>query len=268
MKTLKPIKVVVLLGQSNMEGHSHISYLNRHFSNEQTNQYNNGFPLKIAFMSNRGLNNSNNKFVSVKTGQGIDPTRFGPEVGIAELLTKNGLNDEVFIIKYAVGATNLEVAWRSPSSENTGECYIESTKFIDRMLLNLENDGYLPKIHAFCYMQGESDACDGGHNEYYIYLLNLIKDLRKHYDRYASKDGIYFIDAGISDCSSWIHYQTINNAKKAISLIDDKYLFIDTLKYKLSYQKEPDFVADIHHYDSNASIILGHLFAEQIMKTL
>ena len=78
--------VVILAGQSNCEGHSHVTYLRKNTSESQREDYRNGFEnALIRFSSNRGTHKSGG-FVPVKEGMGVSTDRFGIEIGIAEAL--------------------------------------------------------------------------------------------------------------------------------------------------------------------------------------
>ncbi|MGI6734675.1 MAG: sialate O-acetylesterase [Bacilli bacterium] len=262
----KDTKVLILLGQSNMEGHSWTSYLLRHYNNDKIELYNAGLPVDIAFSCDFGTNNSNYEFITVKTGLGYNEDRFGPEIGIAEHLISVNRNNEFKIIKYAVGGTTLKNFWRSPSSGAPGECYARAIPFIHTMLKKLVASGYNPKVSAILFMQGESDACEGYHNEYEKLLFNFVKDLRHEFKAYAPKNGIYFIDALIKDQEIWTEHKIVNNAKRNLVKKLDNIVIVDTIAANLTVNNEPDGEPDLAHYDSDATIKLGHLFGEAITK--
>jgi hypothetical protein len=264
MNKPKDIKIIILLGQSNMEGHSCTSYLDRHFPPELVNYYTSPFKTEIAYNCDNGNNESYDEFVPVRVGQGYDSTRFGPEIGIAAHLEKAQRSDEFKIIKFAIGGTSLEVFWRSPSSGIPGLCYVFATNYAHRMLTKLKRDGYNPTVSAILYMQGENDSVDGGHLQYEKYLQNLVNDLRNEFKDYAPKAGIYFIDGLINDAEFWTHHEIINTAKRNVAKSDPKNIIVDTLTPQLSFSNEPDFEIDWAHYDSDGTIKLGHLFGEAV----
>ena len=102
------VQVVILLGQSNMEGHSYVQYLPKTMGEEKAREYASGYSnVSIAYACSIANNTSGGQFVPVKTGQGKDISRFGPEVGIAETLSQANLDEDVFLIKFAQGATSL-----------------------------------------------------------------------------------------------------------------------------------------------------------------
>ncbi len=264
------IQVVIMLGQSNMEGHSYVSYLSKSCGVEKAKEYANGYnDVKISYWCS-GTNNSNKKFVDVKTGQGNTIERFGPEVGFAEYVheNKDSLTSPVYIIKYAQGATSIFNQWQPPSTGREGPLFGGAIQYITECLTNLENEGYYPEIKGICWMQGEDDSNNSEYLKYGEYQEALINDLREELLYYSSPNGIAFIDAGISDSTAWLHYKSINEQKEAISKKNDLNKYFSTIENDLKYNYEPEGVPDIYHFDSASMIKLGNLFAQNIFEFL
>jgi len=260
----KKVQVVVLAGQSNMEGHAWSQYLKYHFSQNIVEKYQQGFDTRIAYNNNRLGNHSEGEFVKVKLGQGTDIGQFGPEIGIAETIDNFGLgaSEKIYLIKYAVGATSLANNWRSPSSGFSGDCYLALVDYVNEQLVKLEAQDLYPEISAICFMQGEDDSTNGKHTEYESYLNAFIKDLRSEFSYYTSPHGIYFLDAGISNSTPWTYYKEINQAKINVASTDSLNIYIDTISENLEFNKEPIYGPDIYHYDSDGQIKLGKMFGE------
>lgn len=262
--------VIILAGQSNCEGNSYVSYLRKNTGEEQRNLYKNGFEnTLIRFSCNRGANKCNT-FMPVKQGMGVSTERFGIEVGIAEALNDAGLAKKVYLIKYAVGGTTLYSDWHSPSSDfGASELYGNMIKFVNESLKQLEDENLIPVIKAFCWMQGESDASGSNSSAYYGLEKNFVQDMSQDLAYYASENGICFIDGGISDCSAWTNYKTINAAKKKLAEENpNHHKFIDTIAEKLEYGKEPEGNADIYHYDALSELKLGKLFGNIVLEEI
>ena len=160
------VPVVMLIGQSNASGTSWSSYLSNHFDQKTINQYRSGFDkVQIAHQCEgfSGNNTPDGEFVSVKLGQGYDQQHFGPEVGMAEYLTKN-YGKNIYIIKWAYGGTGLATDWKSPSFSggNNGWCYDGFVNFAKDSIKALSTK-YRVEVKAFCWMQGEEDSV---HDEY------------------------------------------------------------------------------------------------------
>lgn len=262
--------VVILIGQSNAEGHTHNSMLmqtnpdlfNKYFD---ANSSKTKIIHKCVVLEPNNINESKS-FESVKLGMGYSFERFGPEIGMTEVFDSQEFERETFIIKYTQGGSILQTQWVSPSSNSqTGVLYSGMIEYVLECLSLLEEQGYFPYIKAVCWMQGESD---GGYYsaQYEKNELNLISDIRNDLGYYLEEgdNKIKFISAGISQY--WTNYQIINNAKKYNANLDSQNnYYIDTVALNLSYDKEPINNVDIYHYDSLAMIELGKAFAEAIL---
>ena len=254
-------QVVILLGQSNMEGHTYTNYLTKTMT-DKASEYAAGYDdVQISFW-NTGTYTSNGLFTSVKLGQGRSQNHFGPEVGIAETM-HNAKKKNVFLVKYAQGATSLSGHWRSPSSSNSGRpgaLYAGAVEYILESMDVLENMGYYPEIKAICWMQGEDDSNGNQYNSYYTYTKAFVSDLRDELRLYMDLDGIGFLDAAIAANEVWKEHEIINNAKMQNAAEDELSDFIDTNAEGLHTNYEPVGAVDIYHYDSDSMIKLGRLF--------
>ena len=261
------VQVILLLGQSNAEGHTQSQYLTKTVGEEKAQLYAEGFEeVQIAYANTISQNTSNGEFVPVKLGQGTYIDRFGPEVGMAEKIAEVDPEKRVVIIKYAYGGTTLNNEWRSPSSGNTGRLYTGAVEYIIQQLETLEAMDLYPIVKAICWMQGESDASGLNYNQYEMLEENFVKDLRNDLAYYKPVDAeIGFVDAGISDLTAWTQYKVINQAKMNLSEKDDYHDYIDTISAGLKYNAEPVGNPDPYHYDSKYMIQLGHLFAEVLL---
>jgi alpha-galactosidase len=109
----------------------------------------------------------------------------GPELGFGWIVG-DYLDNQVLLIKVAVGGTSLAQNWRPPSSGGeVGGWYKEMIRSVKEQLQNLKTDfpdydgkGY--EIVGFCWHQGWQDGCvDAMANEYEKNMVNFIKDIRK-----------------------------------------------------------------------------------------
>jgi len=259
-------QVVVMLGQSNMEGHTHSQYLLDTMGQEKMKEYVDGYDnVQISYACTVSQNTSNGTFVPVKLGQGTSATQFGPEVGMGETLSRADLKYPVFFVKFAQGATSLHSAWRSPSSGMNGSLYGLAIEYVSKAMTTLEDMGYYPEIKAICWMQGEDDSTSAYYNDYLDLERAFVSDLRKEFAYYGDPKGIGFVDAAISDSPAWTHRVEINQAKEALSKEDDKNVYLDTISAGLKYNAEPPGSPDVYHYDSSSMIKLGNLFAGAVL---
>ena len=259
----KVAQIIVMAGQSNMEGHSWNSKLYDKTPSVMHGYYKKGFEnTKIMFHCNNGSNQSL-EFVPVKVGQGYGTGSFGPEVGIAQKLQNINYKKEVFLVKYALGATGLYDRW---NVNNNNSLYYEMVNYVDEQIITLEELGFRVEIKALLWMQGEDDSNSvTGTNDYYENLSNMVENFRDNYEElYGVKNrGIAFVDAGISDCSAWKNYVEINNAKKEYSLSNpEKNYYFSTIDNGLEYRYDN---TDIYHFDATSELKLGELFINELL---
>lgn len=225
--------------------------------------YRNGFQnTSIMYYCNNGSNFSK-KFMPVKAGQGYNNGSFGPEVGIAEELLNRGREKPVYLVKYALGGTNLYYDW---SVENPDSLYYQMVDYVYDQLIYFEDLGLKPIIKGFLWMQGEADSCVyEGTTAYYDNLSNLVESFRDEFEYYYGYEdrGIAFVDAGISDCSTWVNYRQINEMKQAFAKADEeKNYYIDTIANKLDYKYDN---TDYYHFDATSELKLGRLFISALL---
>lgn len=263
----KKVDVIFLAGQSNMEGHTHISELQKKLTPTQFQYYSSEMTTRIKFYCDNGKNKSSS-FTNVYLGQGVNASRYGPEIGIAETLEKANLKREVILIKFCLGGTNIYSDWKSFSSStsNSGsKLFNEFLDFGDTAIAELEDMGLEVNLRGLCWMQGESDATQDRMTEKYEeYEKNLFDDIYQYFEDKV-EDEFHIFDAYISDCSTWKNYAAINQAKENNAAKNPNHHIIDTLSEGLEYDSEPTSGVDYFHYDSLSMIKLGQLFGEQII---
>lgn len=263
----KKVDVIFLAGQSNMEGHTHISELQKKLTPTQFQYYSSEMTTRIKFYCDNGKNKSNG-FTKVYLGQGFNASRYGPEIGIAETLEKANLKREVILIKFCLGGTNIYSDWKSFSSStsNSGsKLFNEFLDFGDTAIAELEDMGLEVNLRGLCWMQGESDATQDRMTEKYEeYEKNLFDDIYQYFEDKV-EDEFHIFDAYISDCSTWKNYAAINQAKENNAAKNPNHHIIDTQSEGLEYDSEPTSGVDYFHYDSLSMIKLGQLFGEQII---
>lgn len=290
------VSVFILAGQSNMEGNTNTGPLINFCADAGKNyaNYTKGYDsVQISFYnkySNATCNYSNRtnpmsgRFVPTMAGQGVRTSAFGPELGIAEVLSAQEKITEdkpVFLIKYTSGGTGFgdqsrdgqNYCWRSPSSGKTGMLYDGLLEYTNNCLELIEAMDFTPVIKGFLWMQGESDSgsqtlADG----YEKSLGNLISDFRQEYSSYAlNQDGeeINFIDAMIQEDNVWRFYSKINAAKLNLSEKSEHNYLINTssrsggLDLKLNNNEHGG--GDIYHYTVDSMIRLGNAFGQVIV---
>lgn len=253
------IKVILLIGQSNMEGFSFCQYLKTPFQKSEN--------VRISYWKN--MENGENDVV--KLGYGYIPDCFGAEIGISTCL-KEYPDSSFLLIKYAIGGTNLAEQWMSPSKGNIGPCYEGTINYVKKCFEYLNKQNKKAKLVSIVWMQGNSD-CDNPDwvKNYYENEHSLILDLRKDLFIYSHDENVPFIDVLVSDPgsgqASGDNLMIDEAKKKNVNSLKNAYL-VDTIKEGLSKIQEPYNNVDNLHYDAESEYKLGILMGETIIKAL
>lgn len=117
----KPIKVFVLVGQSNMQGHAKIETLPHLGMDPKTkpmldlilNESGNTKTISDTYISHLSKDRNTSGLMGV--GQGADENKIGPELTFAAYMQKH-LGQQILIIKCAWGGKSLHTDFRPPSA--------------------------------------------------------------------------------------------------------------------------------------------------------
>jgi hypothetical protein len=105
-----------------------------------------------------------NSMQPVRGQVGGVPGNWGPEAEFAFLMRKTFPTRELYIVKFGIGSSQLAASPRvadwSPSSK--GELFDLTESAILNSKQVLERQGRIPVVRAIVWMQGESDAYEGG----------------------------------------------------------------------------------------------------------
>lgn len=262
-----PVKVILLLGQSNATGCSLTSYLREGVGEEAYAVYEEGYPsVRINFAIDDQKYSSGGEFVPVDLTCAAGEGCFGPELGMAEVLAAAYPNETVILLKYTMSGYSLHHHWLCEGER--GSIYQACLAFVNTYMQVLEDKNYDAHIGAICWMQGESDTTDFKGERYYDNQTRFVSYLRADLADYAEEGGIYFIDAGISN-SPYCEpaYPAINAAKEKFAKDSPLNLYFSTIEAGLTIHKEPEGDPDWGHYDAMSELTLGHLFGEAIVRS-
>jgi alpha-galactosidase len=186
-----PVKVFVLAGQSNMEGHGVIEGTQRGTLRTLVTDPVTAGRFKHLLAADGAwatrpdvwiaYGNKGDLGVGGYAGKGA----IGPELGIGWVLG-DFLAEQVLLVKVAVGGTSLAQNWRPPSSGGeVGGWYTAMVAAVKDQIAKLKTDfpgydGRGAEITGFCWHQGWQDGCsDAMADEYEANMVNFIKDVRK-----------------------------------------------------------------------------------------
>lgn len=257
-------KVIVLLGQSNASGCTYNNYLEMNTSKEEYERYQNGFDnVLINYSIDNRSYTTNGEFKKVDLTCGVKEGRFGPELGMSDVLSKEFKDETIFILKFTMSGYSLNHHWLN--NYERFDIYNACLIFLETYLDYLISKNYDINLDAICFMQGESDTTEYKASRYYNNLIKFTNYLRSDLDKY-NDDEIYFIDAGISDspyCEP--SYPDINKAKEDFSKLSPYNIYFPTIENGLTTMNEPYENPDLGHYDSLSMIRLGELFGEHLI---
>ncbi len=200
-----PVKVFILAGQSNMQGHGEISPVTTpgtlestlandvggtyQFTREPSGQWKRWNDVWIRYERSSSEKLSGDLTV----GYGARSTLIGPEIGFGHEVGAH-YDHQVLLIKTAWGGKSLGNDFRPPSSGpyasptapgDTGFYYQEMLRIVNDVTSNLatyfpDYDGQGFEIAGFGWHQGWNDRVSQTFtDEYEVNLANLIRDVRK-----------------------------------------------------------------------------------------
>ena len=260
----KSAHIAFLFGQSNASGVSYNECL-KATDEAKYNEYLNGYEnVLINYLDDGGMNYSEYAFTKATIGCGCVNFTYGPEIGIAERMSKAYPKEKSFIIKWCWGGTALYNQWLD-GNRGRGDLYNYAMDFSLKCLKYLGSKGYKLSIDGICWMQGESDSFETDWNIYYqdtIAFVSLLRDDLKNVS-----NNIRFIDAGINEEPDlWANPLVINKAKKGFANLSESNIYIDPTALGLTSKNEPFDKPDIYHFDSISMVKLGNAFGDALVR--
>ena len=253
--------VIILAGQSNAVGISYTANLEKN-AKEIYEKYKYGFEnVYISYYCGSGYYSY--RFTPVMFGQGYDPRWFGPEIGIAAYWAEHFPDQKLYIIKYAIGATNLYDQWR-PSSPPISNLYKGfETRLCDTLDAMKKEMHLFPQVMAMCWMQGEGDADTTRYASYTAGLTELVDTVRNKLAAKSCKkyNEMLFVDATLHIYSDmFLKADKINEQKAAFADSSADNLLVNT--QDLGLHTELEVEGNSAHFDSDSMFALGYAFGE------
>ena len=247
-------------GQSNASGQAWNSLLQGTASAEAWERYTRGYD-NVKIYHQVDWANSSTDFVPVKVGQGSDVERFGPEVGLADYLSRAYPNETFYIIKSSFSGSGLQKAWQPTEGQ-----YKQFVTDVQTALRKLQVKGLEPEIFAMCWMQGETDAMTLAHAEIYASAFAELMDrINEKFGNYMAEGGMAIVDSAICEQSVWQYAAIINQMKEKYAATSQNYYFLDSNAAGIDTWDE---MGDPMHYDSDDMIELGELFGRYVGQIL
>jgi len=265
-----PIRVFIIAGQSNAEGHNHIG------------QYHGGrdpFPAllreqpQILFWP--GINSpqtNDNLWTTLR----VDPSgAFGPEISFAHDLAVALSEETIAIIKYASGGTGIARSidytdyipavanfndkgrnWHPPSDgRDAGSLYASLIRNVRQALGSLERDGKRWTLSGFVWMQGEHEASISRKmaDDYESLLSDFIRSVRKDLKARSLR-----VVIGQVNNHTWVYGDIARKAQIEVCRKEQYIQLVQTIDL-------PRVDGDAAHFTADGMLTLGSRFAEAIL---
>jgi hypothetical protein len=204
----------------------------------------------------------------VTIGQGVDPSRIGPELMFAHQMDQY-FEDPVLLIKTAWGGASLAEDFRPPSAGGTtGPYYNQMLEIVENVTENLATE--FPEIgitdfeiSGFGWFQGWNDAASVDFlNEYESNLYHLVNDVRNAFGNPALPVVIASAgQGGYEDHGGWMQdiQDIVAVAQENVGCNDSLYGgtvgFVNSKPFYMSVAESPDDAG--FHYNNNALTFLN-----------
>jgi hypothetical protein len=195
-----------------------------------------------------------NGWIALQNGYGNRDDGFGPELSFGAKLHQIYPNDDIYLVKYAVGGTNLGYQW-NPANTDAGALYPLFKARVNAALSKLVQDGKTPTVAGMIWMQGEDDSTIPSYAvNYGMNLRNFITSVRTDFNA----PDMRFVAGRISYMSEkWAPRSQIDfvrNAQWNIGSLVPNTACVNTDDLEWAFYG---------HYGTQGQIDLGNRFADQ-----
>lgn len=169
------VKVVLMAGQSNMQGYAKASGLPANLQAPNS---------EILYYDGSADSKTRNTLMPLQPNSTSSGTYFGPEITLGSTLLAANPDTTYALIKYGDAGKNLHTQFRAPypGDLDGGTNYLAMRLTFDTALQALVAAGYTPEIIGMVWLQGESDASTlAGAEAYDENLTDFVSDMRSHY---------------------------------------------------------------------------------------
>ena len=189
------------------------------------------------------------------------PTRFGPEVGVSEMLHREFPDTKFILIKYALGGSSL-LDWapdydrekaRITGHPEFGNMFADFFQKVDSITGNYETE-----MLALLWMQGERDArVPEAGRDYHKNFSAFINAVR---ERTASKDLPVIFGMINPDQKRYTAVETVRQAQRNVAREFENVHVVETS----GLEKREDNL----HYSSVGQLLLGRKFGNKLIEIM
>jgi hypothetical protein len=196
-----------------------------------------------------------NGWDSLQPGYGNRLNEFGPEVSFGARMQELYPNDQIYLVKYAVGGTDLGYQWNpaTAASHPADSLYLNMKNRVNAALASLS--GQNPTVAGMIWMQGENDSTIPDYAAAYAgNLKSLIDSVRSDFNA----PDMRFVTARITKMTQDAGWATepnctlVRNAQQYISAVDSNAASFNTDDLEKAFYG---------HYGTAGQIELGLRFA-------
>jgi len=243
---VRPVKIFLLGGQSNMDGCG--------ISEELTDTY------KVHPENTMTWDNKKETWVPLGTDSFAERRKykFGPEIAFSHLLAKKYPNYTIAVVKTSGGGTKLWKHWLPEQA-----MYKRFLANMENALQQLGDSGVTYEICGMLWMQGESDAeTIEWANAYENNLKILFDDVRIQTQKEDLPIVMGRISIGLLRETPWPfdHTKIVQKAQENVAAEDENVFIINTDKLKT--------LKDNTHFNSEAQIWLGEKMGKIMLKEI
>jgi len=249
----KPVKLILLGGQSNMAGMGRIKAIEDP-------------ALKRPLSAVKIWHNGKDAWVDVRPGHDGRTGYFGPEIGFGHAIAGSFPDAEVRLVKFAVGGSGLATQWNPKGPGRFLRRFLEETA---AAIADLNAAGRRVEVAGMLWMQGEQDAKDSDHPaNARAYESNLSALIAKVRDAVGNRR-MPFVIGRIHDSlenatphqgKDFKQARVVRRAMARVAKKDRRVGLVDTDGFSLA--------GDRVHFDARGCIQLGRAFAKELERLL
>lgn len=208
------VKVILMAGQSNMQGYATASNLPPTLLSPQTD---------VLFYDGSGDSKIRNTLMALQPNTTTSGAYFGPEVTFGRAMADGDPDTTYALIKYGDSGKNLHTDFRAPHAGQPvgGSKYQAMMSTFSGGLLALAAAGYTPEISGMLWLQGESDAGTLVHaSAYEANLTDFIANMRVNFGA-----DLPFVIGGIGYTSSEFRDIVMDSQQNLAETLDNVAYF-------------------------------------------
>ncbi len=265
----RPVRVFVVAGQSNAEGHNHVRQY--HGGREPFPITHRDQPRILFWPGKNALGKSDNLWTTLRVDESGS---FGPEIAFGHDIAQALPEEEIALIKYASGGTGIARStdytdyipavagyddrgrnWHPPTDgKEAGALYRGLIENVHSATSALERNGHRWELSGLLWMQGEHEASISRKmaEDYERLLSDFIHSLRKDL-----RSPSLFVAIGQVNSHSWVYGDIARKAQVAVCRSISNTRLVQTIDL-------PRVQGDAAHFTADGMLTLGSRFAEAI----